>query len=179
MSGYLLFINSYINHDCLHPPILLDENNRASLLNRIWKFCGLPSITIHNIYGVCVNWNIKCSHVTTQECKNDEDISHGMHPNYEVNRRKAHLSDLTEVSLMGNGKSIEAERQELSGPTTLFNGKYIIPANSCLKPVTVNTKQFALYFTDWLAHRGNVSTFQCHCLHIHTSIPSVQTEDPF
>jgi len=51
---------------------------------------------------------------------------------------------------MGNGKSNEAERQELSGPGTSFNAKYIIPANSCLKPVTVNTKQFALYFTDWL-----------------------------
>ena len=73
-------------------------------------------------------------------------------PNYEVNRRKAHLSDLSEVSLMGNGKSNEAERQELSGPGTSFNGKYIIPANSCLKPVTVNTKQFALYFTDLLAY---------------------------
>ncbi len=74
-----------------------------------------------------------------------------MAANYEVNRRKAHVSNLTEVSLMGNGKSNEAERQELSGPGTSFNGKYIIPANSCLKPVTVNTKQFALYFTDLLA----------------------------
>jgi hypothetical protein len=54
---------------------------------------------------------------------------------------------------MGNGKSNEAERQELSGPGTSFNGKYIVPANSCLKPVTVNTKQFALYFTDWLVAR--------------------------
>jgi hypothetical protein len=53
-------------------------------------------------------------------------------PNYEVNRRKAHLSDLTEVSLMGNGKSNEAERQELSGPGTSFYANYIIPANSCL-----------------------------------------------
>jgi len=53
-------------------------------------------------------------------------------PNYEVNRRKAHFSDLTEVSLMGNGKSNEAERQEPSGPGTSFNEKYFIPANSCL-----------------------------------------------
>jgi hypothetical protein len=52
--------------------------------------------------------------------------------NYEVNRRKAHLSDLTEVSLMGNGKSNEAERQELSGPGASFNGINIIAANSCL-----------------------------------------------
>jgi hypothetical protein len=73
-------------------------------------------------------------------------------PNYEVNRRKAHLSDLTEVSLMGNGKINEAERQELSGTGASYNGIDIIAANSCLKPVTVNTKQFALYFTDWLVH---------------------------
>ncbi len=52
---------------------------------------------------------------------------------------------------MGNGKSNEAERKELSGPGTNFNGKHIIAANSFLKPVTVNTKHFALYFTDWLA----------------------------
>jgi phosphatidylethanolamine-binding protein (PEBP) family uncharacterized protein len=71
-------------------------------------------------------------------------------PNYEVSRRKAHLSDLTEVSLIGNGKSNEAERKELSGPGASFNGNHIIAANSFLKPVTVNTKQFALYFTDWL-----------------------------
>jgi hypothetical protein len=51
---------------------------------------------------------------------------------------------------MGNGKSNEAERQELSGPGTSFNGNTIIAANSCLKTVTVNTKQFALYFTDLL-----------------------------
>ncbi len=92
--------------------------------------------------------------------------------NYEVNRRKAHLSDLTEVSLIGNGKSNEAERQELSGPGTSFNDKYIIPANSCLKPVTVNTKQFALYFTDLLGiatfsrahtvHRSESNRASCH-----------------
>jgi hypothetical protein len=73
-----------------------------------------------------------------------------MKPNYEVSRRKAHLSDLTEVSLMGNGKSNEAERKELSGPGASFNGNHINAANSFLKPATVNTKQFALYFTDWL-----------------------------
>jgi hypothetical protein len=78
-------------------------------------------------------------------------VFHGRLANYEVNRRKAHLSDLTEVSLMGNGKSNEAERQELSGPGASFNGNTIIAANSCLKPVSVNTKQFALYFTDLLA----------------------------
>ena len=55
-------------------------------------------------------------------------------PNYEVNRRKAHLSDLTEVSLIGNGKSNEAERKELSGPGITFNGNHIIAANSFLQP---------------------------------------------
>jgi len=52
---------------------------------------------------------------------------------------------------MGNGTCNEAERKELSGPGTSFNGNHIIAANSFLKPVTVNTKQFALYFTDLLA----------------------------
>jgi hypothetical protein len=51
---------------------------------------------------------------------------------------------------MGNGTSNEAERKELSGPGASFNGNHIIAANSFLKPVTGNTKQFALYFTDWL-----------------------------
>ena len=68
---------------------------------------------------------------------------------------------------MGNGKSNETERQELSGPGTSFNGKYIIPANSCLKPVTVITKQFALYFTDWLG----IATFSnAHAIHRSESI---------
>jgi hypothetical protein len=53
---------------------------------------------------------------------------------------------------MGIGTCNEAERQELSGPGARFVGYHIIAANSCLKPVTVNTKQFALYFTDWLDH---------------------------
>jgi hypothetical protein len=52
---------------------------------------------------------------------------------------------------MGNGTSNKAERKELSGPDASFNGNHIIAANSFLKPVTGNTKQFALYFTDWLA----------------------------
>jgi len=51
---------------------------------------------------------------------------------------------------MGNGTHYEAERQELSGPGASFNGKTIIAANSCLKPVSVNTKQSALIFTDLL-----------------------------
>jgi hypothetical protein len=72
--------------------------------------------------------------------------------NYEVSRRKAHWSDLTEVSLMGNGICNEAERKELSGPGASFCGYHINAANSFLKPVTVNTKQFALYFTDWLGY---------------------------
>jgi hypothetical protein len=71
-----------------------------------------------------------------------------MRSNYEVSRRKAHWSDLTEVSLMGNGTSNKAERKELSGPGAPFHGNHIIAANSFLKPVTVNTKHFALYFTD-------------------------------
>ena len=102
-----------------------------------------------------------------------------MLPNYEVNRRKAHLSDLTEVSLIGNGKSNEAERQELSGPGTSFNGKSIIPANSCLKPVTVNTKQFALYFTDSLGlFRGNTET-TTHTIPIRPNIPFTAKEIGF
>jgi hypothetical protein len=51
---------------------------------------------------------------------------------------------------MGNGTCNEAERKELSGPGASFNGNHIIAANSFLKPVTGNTGQFALYFTDWL-----------------------------
>jgi hypothetical protein len=35
---------------------------------------------------------------------------------------------------MGNGKSNEAERKELSGPGTSFNGNHIIAANSFLQP---------------------------------------------
>jgi len=54
--------------------------------------------------------------------------------NYEVSRRKAHWSDLTEVSLMGNGTCNEAERKELSGPGTVFNGNHVIAANSFLQP---------------------------------------------
>jgi hypothetical protein len=53
-----------------------------------------------------------------------------------------------EVSLMGNGTRNEAERKELSGPGASFHGNHIIAANSFLKPVTGNTRQFALYFTD-------------------------------
>jgi len=70
--------------------------------------------------------------------------------NYEIRWRGANLSDLAEVSLMGNGKSNEAERQELSGPDASSNGNNYVAANSCLKPVTVNTKQSALIFIDWL-----------------------------
>jgi hypothetical protein len=33
---------------------------------------------------------------------------------------------------MGNGKSNEAERQELSGAGASFNGNIFIAANSCL-----------------------------------------------
>ncbi len=54
--------------------------------------------------------------------------------NYEVSRRKAHWSDLTEVSLMGNGTRNEAERKELSGPGASFCGYHIIAANSFLQP---------------------------------------------
>ena len=53
---------------------------------------------------------------------------------------------------MGNGTSNEAERKELSGPGASFYAYHIFAANSFLKPVTVNTKQFALYFTDLLAY---------------------------
>jgi hypothetical protein len=53
---------------------------------------------------------------------------------------------------MGNGTCNEAERKELSGPGASFCGYHIIAANSFLKPVTGNTRQFALYFTDWLAN---------------------------
>jgi hypothetical protein len=35
---------------------------------------------------------------------------------------------------MGNGKNNEAERKELSGPGTSFNGNHIIAANSFLEP---------------------------------------------
>jgi hypothetical protein len=52
---------------------------------------------------------------------------------------------------MGNGTRNEAERKELSGPVASFNGNHMIAANSFLKPVTGNARQFALYFTDWLA----------------------------
>jgi hypothetical protein len=61
---------------------------------------------------------------------------------------------------MGNGNDNEAERKELSGPGASLNGNHIIAANSFLKPVTGNTKQFALYFTDWLGIIAIIS----HCL---------------
>ncbi len=76
----------------------------------------------------------------------------GNRTNYEVRWRGANWSGLTEVSLIGNGIRNEAERQELSGPGASFNGNTIIAANSCLKPVSVNTKQSALIFTDLLAN---------------------------
>jgi len=35
---------------------------------------------------------------------------------------------------MGNGTCNEAERKELSGPGTVFNGNHVIAANSFLQP---------------------------------------------